>query len=189
MCPSAEQAGTGGCRDGSLAEQDRQFRDPTSRGASYAEAERRASAVRAGDVPAPEVPDAISPRTPRLPGHELVAAISQLDQAIHNHQQWHENLIRVLVTRLSPEVSDLRPDAHRRCRFGQWYDSGAGVELHNQPAFIAVGEAHQRMHTSATRLLGRVADALPISPGDSIISPTRSISCGSSWIRCDATLP
>jgi diguanylate cyclase len=105
--------------------------------------------------PAPEVPDAISPRTPRLPGHELVVAISQLDQAIHNHLQWHENLIRVLVTRLSPEVSDLRPDAHRRCRFGQWYDSGAGVELHNQPAFIAVGEAHQRMHTSATRLLGR----------------------------------
>ena len=99
-----------------------------------------------------------------LVGRELQVAIAQLDQAIYNHEQWFKNLVRVLVTRLPPEASDLKPDAHHRCRFGQWYDSDAVGSLRDQPAFVALGEAHKSMHASATALLLRVEDELPITP-------------------------
>jgi diguanylate cyclase len=101
-----------------------------------------------------------------LPGRELQTAIAQLDQAIYNHEQWYNNLVRVLVARLPPDASDLKIDAHHRCRFGQWYDSDAVGALRDQPSFVALGEAHKTMHTSATRLLQRVEDELPISAGE-----------------------
>ena len=78
--------------------------------------------------------------TSSLPGHELQNATAQLEQAIYNHEQWYKNLVRVLVARLPPDASDLRTDAHRRCRFGQWYDSDAVGALRDQPGFVALGE-------------------------------------------------
>ena len=112
------------------------------------------------------VPDSAGPSIVPLSGQELRSAIAQLDQAIYNHEQWYKNLVRVLVARLPPDASDLRADAHQRCRFGQWYDSDAVGALRDQPAFVALGGAHERMHGSATRLLQRVEDELPISAGD-----------------------
>ena len=47
---------------------------------------------------------------------ELQVAVAQLDQAIYNHEQWHKNLVRVLVLRLPADAADLEPDAERRCR-------------------------------------------------------------------------
>ena len=101
-----------------------------------------------------------------LSGRELQSAIAQLDQAIYNHEQWYKSLIRVLVARLPPDASDLRTDAHQRCRFGQWYDSDDVGALRDQPAFVALGEAHKAMHASAARLLRRVEDELPVSAGE-----------------------
>jgi diguanylate cyclase len=93
-------------------------------------------------------------------------AIAQLEQAIYNHEQGYRNLVRVLVARLAPDASDLAPDAHVRCRFGQWYESDAVGALRSLPAFVALGDAHQGMHRSATHLAQRVADDLPVSAGD-----------------------
>jgi diguanylate cyclase len=112
------------------------------------------------------VPDSAGPSVVALSGQELQFAIAQLDQAIYNHEQWYKNLVRVLVARLPPDASDLAADAHQRCRFGQWYDSDAVGALRDQPAFVALGGVHERMHGSATRLLQRVEDELPISAGD-----------------------
>lgn len=94
---------------------------------------------------------------------ELQGAIAQLDQATYNHDQWHRGLLRVLVARLPPDDPDLVPDAHLRCRFGQWYEGSAAGFLRELPAFVALGEAHRQMHQSATELLRRVSDDLPVS--------------------------
>jgi len=99
-----------------------------------------------------------------LSGSDLRSAVAQLDQAIYNHDQWHKNLVRVLVSRLPPDAADLQPDAERRCRFGQWYDSDAVGALRGLASFVALGDAHRNMHASATHLLQRVEDDLPIPP-------------------------
>jgi diguanylate cyclase (GGDEF)-like protein len=97
---------------------------------------------------------------------QLQTAIAQLEQAIYNHEQWYKNLLRVLIARLPPDAPDLMPDAHRRCRFGQWYDSDASGFLRDHPAFVAIGQAHEQLHCSATHLLQRVAYELPVSAND-----------------------
>jgi len=109
-------------------------------------------------------PDA-PPLSP-LPGRQLEIVIAHLDQASYNHDQWYRNLVRVLVARLPPDDADLRRDAHQRCRFGQWYESDSIPALREQPAFIALGDAHRSMHDSARRLLQRVDHDLPISAND-----------------------
>lgn len=101
-----------------------------------------------------------------FPARELPTAIAQLDQATYNHDQWYKSLIRVLVARLPPDAADLLPDAHERCRFGQWYYSEAVGDLRNVPAFVALGTAHELMHRRAAALLQRVEDDLPIATGD-----------------------
>ena len=101
-----------------------------------------------------------------LPLSQLQAAIAQLDQAAYNHDQWYKNLLRVLVARLPPDTADLIPDAHKRCRFGQWYDSDAVGPLREHPAFVALGQAHQQMHAGAREILQRVADDLPVAAAD-----------------------
>jgi len=112
------------------------------------------------------VPDPVSESVSGLSGRDLQVAVAQLDQAIYNHDQWYRNLVRVLVSRLPPDAPDLVPDAHQRCRFGQWYDSDAVGTLRDQASFVALGEAHRNMHRSATRLLQRVDGDLPISPAE-----------------------
>lgn len=102
----------------------------------------------------------------QLSGQQLQAAIAQLDQAIYNHEQWHKNLVRVLIARLPPDTADMAPDAYQRCRFGQWYDSDGAESLRDHSAFVALGAAHRQMHESAAQLLQRSVDELAISASD-----------------------
>ena len=99
-----------------------------------------------------------------LSQQQLGDAVAQLDQAIYNHDQWYKSLVRTLLARLTPDTGDLAPDAHHRCRFGQWYDSETSGPLGEHPSFIALNRAHENMHASAARLLNRAMDDLPLSP-------------------------
>lgn len=81
--------------------------------------------------------------------------ILQLDQAIYNHNQWHDSLLRTLVCRLPYDSRDVEKDAHRNCRFGQWYYNHPPHELRNHPSFIAIETEHERMHRLAASLLMR----------------------------------
>ena len=101
-----------------------------------------------------------------ISSQELQTAVAQLDQAIYNHEQWQKNLVRILVLRLPADAADLQPDAERRCRFGQWYDSDTVGMLQGLASFVALGEAHRRLHASASLLLQRVEDDLPIPPSE-----------------------
>ncbi|MHB1949829.1 MAG: diguanylate cyclase [Gammaproteobacteria bacterium] len=84
---------------------------------------------------------------------ELQQVMSQLDQSIYNHQQWYNSLIRTLICRLQSDENDIHTEAHKKCRFGQWYFNHAPKKLCDHPGFIAIGTAHQHMHELTKHLL------------------------------------
>ncbi len=96
----------------------------------------------------------------------MVAAVTELDQAIYTHEQWAEEINAGLICRLRPDGRDTADDSYRQCRFGQWY-YGAGVErLVGYPGFAEVEMEHKRMHQYAGSLLQAAANGAPISLQD-----------------------
>ncbi|HVC16757.1 MAG TPA: diguanylate cyclase [Rhodanobacter sp.] len=103
---------------------------------------------------------------PELSFRQLQSAVVEIDQAFAIHEDWIRGLIRTFVVRQPPEASDLLPDAHRRCAFGQWYYNDALSALHDYAAFVAAGQVHEQMHATAAQLLQRVVDGVPIAAGE-----------------------
>ncbi len=83
----------------------------------------------------------------------LRTTLQQLQQASHDHLEWYENLIRTIVCRLPCDAGELADNAHRSCRFGQWYYSETSAALRQQAMFGAMATEHQRAHAVAGRLL------------------------------------
>jgi diguanylate cyclase len=96
----------------------------------------------------------------------LRTTLRQLQQATHDHLEWHENLIRTIVCRLPCDPAELAANAHHRCRFGQWYYDEASAELRRQSMFEAMEAEHERVHGIAAKLLRDAADDKPIDRGD-----------------------
>src|SRR5580765_5848260 len=90
---------------------------------------------------------------PNIPTDQLRKALSSLEQASYNHDQWAEAIHGTLVCRLAPDERDLAGDADHRCRFGQWYYEVGHDFLGQHPGFEAIGIEHARMHQFATTLL------------------------------------
>lgn len=97
---------------------------------------------------------------------ELQDIIFQLEQALYNHQQWHNSIIRSLVCRLPADRHDISADAHKECRFGQWFYETASEKLRQHKGFVALGEEHQKMHQLAAKLLISVNNGVSILPYD-----------------------
>lgn len=95
---------------------------------------------------------------------ELVKISFELEQSLYSHQRWYKSLNRVLVCRLTYNKRDTVPTAHKECRFGQWYYHNNMAMLHNLPEFIALGDAHQKMHQLATAILLKLDTNQPILP-------------------------
>ncbi len=93
---------------------------------------------------------------------ELQGILSQLKEALFNHQQWHAALIRVLACQLPSDQHDISPQAHQECRFGQWYYGKVPEKLRVLPGFIALGEAHKHMHQLAAQLLVEAKTGNPV---------------------------
>ncbi len=98
---------------------------------------------------------------------EIQKIIRELDQALYNHQQWYKELVRTLICKLSGDKHDMNSEAHKECRFGQWYYDQAHPALRDHPGFIAIGEQHQRMHQAAARLLSASEIGIPPAEYDS----------------------
>jgi diguanylate cyclase len=90
---------------------------------------------------------------PNIPIAQLRATLTLLEQANYHHEQWAEKIHGTLVCNLEPDTRDLAPEAHRRCRFGQWYYEVGKDILGEHPGFEAIGIEHERMHQYAARLL------------------------------------
>ena len=65
----------------------------------------------------------------RMDSAMLCKALEQLEQAAHDHTEWHDDLLRAIVCRLPCNPDDLAENAHQLCRFGQWYYERASDEL------------------------------------------------------------
>ncbi len=88
-----------------------------------------------------------------LTQEQMHKALTELDQAIHHHEQWHDELNRTLICGLSPDQRDLEKEAHRNCRFGQWIYCDGTHSLAGHPAFSEIETLHQRLHNCARTLL------------------------------------
>lgn len=98
--------------------------------------------------------------------NELQQTVAQLEQALYNHRQWYSNLIRTLVCRLPHDTHDTQIDAHKECRFGQWYYANTLKNVLDHPQFIAIGTSHQRMHQLARDILINLDHTNTITPDD-----------------------
>jgi diguanylate cyclase (GGDEF)-like protein len=93
---------------------------------------------------------------------EMRGAVKALEQALYNHEQWSESLYAALVCRLPPDERDLSADAHRRCRFGQWFYEHGVRTFGRHPGFAQIESEHERMHKAASLLLYASAAGDPI---------------------------
>jgi len=92
----------------------------------------------------------------------LRKTLEQLEQATHDHLEWHANLLRVIVCELPGDSNDLTERAHHLCRFGQWYYQRTAVELRGEPTFAAIGIEHRQAHVAAARILYEMAIGRPV---------------------------
>ena len=90
---------------------------------------------------------------PGLTQDEMRSTLDELDRAIFHHEQWHEDLNRTLICRLSPDRRDVNEDAHHNCRFGQWLYGPACKHLAQYPGLKEIESVHERMHRSAKEML------------------------------------
>jgi diguanylate cyclase len=102
----------------------------------------------------------------RMDAPTLRSAAAQLKDAITEHAEWHEDLLRSAFCGLAIEADDLRAFAHRECRFGRWYYERAPAVLREERAFTALGLTHEHMHRIAGRLLRAVAANQPVARTD-----------------------
>ncbi len=96
----------------------------------------------------------------------LRTTLLQLQQAVHDHLEWYENLIRTIVCQLPCDPRELAEGAHHNCRFGQWYYAEASADLRQQAMFGAMEAEHQRAHAIAGRLLRDSMGGTPIVPAE-----------------------
>ncbi|MBI4922692.1 MAG: diguanylate cyclase [Devosia nanyangense] len=103
---------------------------------------------------------------PNIPPEQMRSALKELQQAVYNHEQWAENLHATLICHLPPDLRDTGTDAHRNCRFGQWFYSAGAAALADHPGVAEIGHEHERMHQYARTLLTSSTGGVPISIGD-----------------------
>ena len=89
---------------------------------------------------------------------EIKRAIEALDQAFISHIEWGDALNVTLVCRQEPDKRDLMEDAHRECRFGQWYYHQENCVTCRNPNFLELEQRHKSVHQQAAHLLKRLSE-------------------------------
>lgn len=93
----------------------------------------------------------------RIDPAKLRKALEQLEQAEHDHVEWHDALLRAIICGPPCDANDFAEDAHQRCRFGQWYYGKASDEFREKPAFAAMEAEHRDLHRVGARMLRAAA--------------------------------
>jgi len=97
---------------------------------------------------------------------ELQVLISNVGQAIYNHDRWYDALITTLMCHLPYDEHDVHEEAFRHCRFGQWLYSEGHRLLNDHASYAAIESEHRRMHQLAARLLLTAAAGTPVGVQD-----------------------
>lgn len=97
---------------------------------------------------------------------ELQVLISNVDQAIYNHDRWYDALIATLMCHLPYDEHDVHEQSFRQCRFGQWLYTEGKRLLNDHASYPAIEGEHRRMHELAARLLLTSAEGTPMKVQD-----------------------
>ena len=103
---------------------------------------------------------------PSMSSEQLHAIVREFEQAVYHHERWAEKLVGTLVCRAPADPADLDAEAHRHCRFGQWYYGGGALALADHPAFTEIESQHAQLHKLAARLLETTARGEAPAPED-----------------------
>ncbi len=90
-------------------------------------------------------------------------AISELDTAIFCHVQWLKRLHRSLISRQIQNPDDLRHDAHRHCKFSNWFYDKKNDFLRDEPSFRLIDTLHADMHAKARKMLEKLQEGNQIT--------------------------
>lgn len=89
----------------------------------------------------------------QLGNKDLEPVVKRLDDAIVNHRNWVRSLMRSLTCNLEHAENDHKPNAHRLCKFGQWYYGEHPEPLLQNATFQQIELLHKQMHQSAASML------------------------------------
>lgn len=99
--------------------------------------------------------------------HEgLQQLLTEINLASDNHNSWYNDLVRTIACRLTPDKRNMIANAHKECRFGQWYYSNALIDIKDHPSIVAIGATHHHMHQLVTHILSNLKITNIISPFD-----------------------
>jgi diguanylate cyclase (GGDEF)-like protein len=88
------------------------------------------------------------PATPHLE-----SLLTGIDQGIQAHMAWNQRLMRCAMLHESPGDDMLKPDAHRRCIFGKWFQTEKlSLASFDAQATEAMERNHQSMHDAVRAL-------------------------------------
>ncbi|HET7204780.1 MAG TPA: diguanylate cyclase [Steroidobacteraceae bacterium] len=103
----------------------------------------------------------------RMDPSSLRRAAEQLKRTTEEHAAWHEDVLRsIFCDDFTAQDSVLASAAHRDCSFGRWFYEEAPNGLRDQPAFVAIGKEHQRLHQVAARMLRAARAGAPVARPD-----------------------
>jgi diguanylate cyclase len=103
----------------------------------------------------------------RMDPSTLRRAVEQLKRTAEEHAGWHEDVLRAIFCDEIPTADAvLSVTSHRDCSFGRWFYEEAPNGLREQPAFIAIGREHQRLHQVAAKLLRAAKGGAPVARTD-----------------------
>lgn len=102
-----------------------------------------------------------------LPHDELILVVDEINLARSYHSKWHKNILRNLITKLTPDFIDLLENSHELCEFGKWYKNfDQKVFMKNNQTFLRLAQTHHQAHFQAAQLLQKHVDDQPISVED-----------------------
>ncbi|HEX6572802.1 MAG TPA: diguanylate cyclase [Steroidobacteraceae bacterium] len=103
----------------------------------------------------------------RMDPSTLRRAAEQLKHTTEEHATWHEDVLRaIFCDDLASEHGASAATGHRDCAFGRWFYDEAPNGLRDQPAFVAIGKEHQRLHQVAAKLLRGARSGASVARAD-----------------------
>lgn len=94
----------------------------------------------------------------RIHPSELQRMHDGLQQAIHDHAEWHRRIIRTLVCRLPIDPADLHQDACCSCGFGRWFHDQPDRTLQERPQYGPIDAGHRQLHELVAEVLRELAE-------------------------------
>jgi diguanylate cyclase len=88
-----------------------------------------------------------------LTPEQLQKIITQINQALINHDKWYAGIIRSITCNLPANQQDIGAEAYKQCNFGKWYYSKDNTIPIAHPKLLDIERKHRRVHQMATKLL------------------------------------